>query len=104
MTDSKNVITHNMIASGGIRVLDQGVNFFSRVPNFFLYGVPLWGTSIGHLLPPLLGQQEERLWGASAVRGALSNTSAAKQVRMSDLSCELSVAVQLLARHLEVNC
>jgi len=38
-------------------VLDQGGQlFFSRAPNFFFYGAPPWGASIGHLLlPPFRG-------------------------------------------------
>jgi len=37
-----------------------------------------------------IGAARGALWGASAARGALSNTSAPKQVRISD---SLSVAV-----------
>jgi len=46
-----------------------------------------------------IGAERGALWGASAARAALSNTSAPKQVRMT----KIIVAVQLIARHLKLN-
>jgi len=66
--------------------------FRQREPWLSIFAIGLgriYNTAVGH-----------PNGGASAARGAQSNTSATKQVRMSDIS----VAVQLLARLLEVNC
>jgi len=74
-------------SSGGARVLDQGGQFFSvgRQTSSFIgrpYRAPLAA------LIRAAGRQEAPLWGASAVRGANPiNTSAAKHVRISDISC-----------------
>jgi len=68
------IIRRKLLVSGGARVLNQGgAIFFSRVPNFSLYGAPLWGASIGHLFHPYWGDKRA-LWCASAVRGALSDS------------------------------
>jgi len=92
------------MSSGGARVLDQGGQIFpvgcQTSPSMgCLFGAPLY---IGRLLPPLLWRQEAPLWGASAVRGALSNTSAANksgyQISVAVLLQNVCIILQIMHR------
>jgi len=86
--------TYKTAALAALVCLIRGQMFVSRAPIFSIYGAPLWGASIKNIL--LWGRQEVPPWGTSAAIGALSNTSKTSQYI-------ISVAVQLLARHLLVN-